>query len=184
MLSFRVFAGYHFDSSDRLPWPRPSLSPLFATHTDSTSCKSFTCHSYENTGGVYELFPFRNSTLACPPSRAIRHSSLPIYPLCFLTLTDSSAQWRPATLLSSIASGLFPSQWGCTPPSRYFFRLLVHQSPLFPVVHPIFLQRLTKCSSRNSFALTTIHFHGGEGVHILTDEGGATSEDQAPGLER
>jgi hypothetical protein len=63
MLSFRVFAGYHFDSSGRLPRPRPALTPLFATLTDSTSCKSFTCHSYENTGGVYELFPFRNPCL-------------------------------------------------------------------------------------------------------------------------
>jgi hypothetical protein len=32
---------------------------------------------------------------------------------------------------------------------------------LFPVAHPLSLQPLTKCSSRNSFALTTIHFHGG-----------------------
>src|ERR1700674_209919 len=41
--------------------PRDPLSLLFATHTDSTSCKSFLCHSYENTGGVYQLFPLWNS---------------------------------------------------------------------------------------------------------------------------
>jgi hypothetical protein len=46
-------------------------------------------------------------------------------------------------------------------PSHYLPRLPLLQSPLFPVVHPISLQPLTKCSSRNSFALTTIHFHGG-----------------------
>jgi hypothetical protein len=34
-------------------------------------------------------------------------------------------------------------------------------NPPFPVVHPISLQLLTKCSFRKSFALTTIHFHGG-----------------------
>ena len=59
------------------------------------------------------------------------------------------------------------------PSSRYFFRLPVHQSPLFPVVHPISLQPLTKCSSRNSFALTTIHFHGGCIPPSLTDAVGA-----------
>jgi hypothetical protein len=50
---------------------------------------------------------------------------------------------------------------GGIPSSLYFPRLPLLQSPLFHVVHPISLQPLTKCSSRNSFALTTIHFHGG-----------------------
>src|SRR5712664_7556 len=31
----------------------------------------------------------------------------------------------------------------------------------FPVVHPLSIQPLTKCSSRNSFILKTIHFDGG-----------------------
>ena len=30
-----------------------------------------------------------------------------------------------------------------------------------PVVHPLYAQQLTKCSSRNSFILKTIHFDGG-----------------------
>src|SRR6267143_1719780 len=30
-----------------------------------------------------------------------------------------------------------------------------------PVVHPLSVHLLTKCSSRNSFLLTTIHFDGG-----------------------
>jgi hypothetical protein len=33
-----------------------------------------------------------------------------------------------------------------------------------PVVHPLYAQQLTKCSSRNSFILKTIHFDGGYGV--------------------
>ena len=72
MVTLRMFAGYHFDSSDHLPRPRPALTPLFATLRDSTSCKSFTCHSYENTGGVYELFPFRNSCLTIRAHRSFR----------------------------------------------------------------------------------------------------------------
>ena len=35
-------------------------SLLFATHTDLPSRKSFVCHSYENNGGVCQLFPKRN----------------------------------------------------------------------------------------------------------------------------
>jgi hypothetical protein len=50
-----------------------------------------------------------------------------IQPLCFQTLTDSSAQWAPATPYLSIACGLFPSPWGCIPP--YFY------SPLSLAVH-------------------------------------------------
>jgi hypothetical protein len=51
-------------------------------------------------------------------------SSIPIIqPLCFQTLADSFAQWALATPLLSISSGLFPSPWGCIPPSLYFSRL-------------------------------------------------------------
>jgi hypothetical protein len=64
----------------------------------------------------------------------------------------------------------FPLQQGGTPPLLYpersprrahLHRLPFLQSALFPAVHPISLQSLTKCSSRNFFVLTTIHFHGG-----------------------
>jgi hypothetical protein len=37
------------------------LSSFFATLTNSGSRNSFICHSYENTGGGTNLFPFRNS---------------------------------------------------------------------------------------------------------------------------
>jgi hypothetical protein len=64
----------------------------------------------------------------------------------------------------------FPLQQGGTPPLLYpersprrahLHRLPFLQSALFPALHPISLQSLTKCSSRNFFVLTTIHFHGG-----------------------
>src|SRR6266404_849284 len=48
----------------------------------------------------------------------------------------------------------------------YLFTSLLHQSPepqvtKSPVVHSLFLQQSTKCSSSNSFVLITIHFDGG-----------------------
>jgi hypothetical protein len=49
---------------------------------------------------------------------------------------------------------------GYPPPSLFLDRHSI-PSPLFPAAHPISLQPLTKCSSRNSFVLITIHFHGG-----------------------
>jgi hypothetical protein len=35
------------------------------------------------------------------------------------------------------------------------------RSSLFPAIHPVSVQPLTKCSSSNPFVLITIHFHGG-----------------------
>ena len=42
-------------------------------------------------------------------------------------------------------------------------RLSFPESPVTksPVVHPLSVQPLTKCSLHNSFVLKTIHFHGG-----------------------
>ncbi len=50
--------------------------------------------------------------------------------------------------------------------STFNFQLWTSSSSvfkLFPitVVYPLSIQPLTKCSSRNSFVLKTIHFHGG-----------------------
>jgi hypothetical protein len=75
--------------------------------TDSTSCKPFSCHSYENTGDTYRLFPLWNSPLRC--------SSIPCIFNGFRTLCT---QWSAATLVFSDASGLFPLQWGCIPPLK------------------------------------------------------------------
>src|SRR5260370_4362341 len=47
-----------------------------------------------------------------------------------------------------------------SPLSRRSFHLSSHLS-LFTVVHPLSVQQLTKCSSRNSFSFKTIHFDGG-----------------------
>jgi hypothetical protein len=44
------------------------------------------------------------------------------------------------------------------PGSRLFASSQVTKSP---VVHPVSIQPLTNCSSRNSFVLNTTHFHGG-----------------------
>jgi hypothetical protein len=107
-------------------------------------------------------------------------------PFSFNSFRTLSHQWRSPNPLPSIVCGLFPSQWGCIPPLLYpafpefrgersprrftqsafgegahFHRLPLLQSALFPAVPPISLQALIKCSSRNSFVLTTIHFHGG-----------------------
>jgi hypothetical protein len=49
---------------------------------------------------------------------------------------------------------------GYPPPSLFLGRHSI-RSPLFPAIHPFSLQPFTKCSSSNSFVLTTIHFHGG-----------------------
>ena len=43
----------------RLPYTLPS----------SVSCNFFVCHSYENCRGVYQQFPFRNSSLGDQSSR-------------------------------------------------------------------------------------------------------------------
>jgi hypothetical protein len=48
------------------------VSPLFATHTDSHSRKSFICHSYENMWGVHQLFRLWNSAPA--PTWSESHS--------------------------------------------------------------------------------------------------------------
>jgi hypothetical protein len=89
-------------------------------------------------------------------------SSIPvIQPLCFQTLTHSFAQRRSRNSFFFNRLRTLSITTEGVPPSRYFHRLPLLQSPLFPVVHPISLQALTKCSSRNSFALVTIHFHWG-----------------------
>src|SRR5229473_4092671 len=58
---------------------------------------------------------------------------------------------------------------GDMPPFPLCLFTLLHRSiesqvTKSPVVHPLYAQQLTKCSSRNSFILKTIHFDGGYGV--------------------
>jgi hypothetical protein len=49
---------------------------------------------------------------------------------------------------------------GYPPPSLFPDRHSI-PSPPFPAVHPVSLQSLTKCPSRNSFVFITFYFHGG-----------------------
>jgi hypothetical protein len=94
-------------------------------------------------------------------SRRSSYSSSPPFNSCiFNSFRTLAAQWSAATPVFSDASGLFPLQWGCTP-SPHLHRLPLLHSALFPAIHPISLQPLTKCSSSNPFVLITIHFHGG-----------------------
>jgi hypothetical protein len=62
------------------------LTLLFATHTDSTSCKSFLCHSYENSRGVYQLFPFWNCS---QPNRSRPNHHLDKKPLAATPLESA-----------------------------------------------------------------------------------------------
>jgi len=88
--------------------------------------------------------------------------------LYFQRSPDSSAQWTPLNPSPFNRLRTLSIAMGGVPPSPHLHRMPLLQSALFPVVHPISLQPLTKRSSRNSFALTTIHFHGGcTGVAVV-----------------
>jgi hypothetical protein len=49
--------------------PGPAVFHLPYTLPRSVSCKPFACHSYENTGGVYQQFPFWNPPVTSHQSR-------------------------------------------------------------------------------------------------------------------
>jgi hypothetical protein len=76
---------HHFDSSSnsrRISSQSPHFSSFpfkgLRTLSFSVSCKSCICHSYENTRGVYQLFPKRNAEPPCLcdcPVRAGQHES-------------------------------------------------------------------------------------------------------------
>jgi hypothetical protein len=98
--------------------------------------------------------------LPAAPCRLVLFALSVIQLLYFQQFPDSSAQWThlnpfPFNRLRTLSIAM-----GGVPPSSHLYTTPLLQSALFPVVHPISLQPLTKCSSRNSFALRTIHFHG------------------------
>jgi hypothetical protein len=68
---------------------------------------------------------------------------------------------RPISPLFLCLCRCSPSQQGVHPLPLFILDRHPTRSLPFPAVHPISLQPLTICSSRNSFVLTTIHFHGG-----------------------
>jgi hypothetical protein len=107
----------HFDDQPRTPYSLKSFacpsSPGYALHfkvcvgnsfgipllhalSFSVSRKSFTCHSYENNRGVYQLFPFWNLRL-----------NTSAYLFSFHILPNSFALSKISTLLFSSKSKLF-----------------------------------------------------------------------------
>src|SRR6266481_10196009 len=83
----------------------PSHSPY--TLPSSVSCKSFACHSYENTRGVGVFFPFWNSSPVARRARNVptfNRSTCQrpfVYPHSFHTLAHSFARSKNSTLLFS-----------------------------------------------------------------------------------
>ena len=64
------------------------ISHLPYTVPSSLSCKSFACHSYENTGDLWVDFPFWNTSLAirvCPRHRDKKHVTTTPLKLCTLS---------------------------------------------------------------------------------------------------
>jgi hypothetical protein len=118
--------------------PNPPAAPRASTPTTGQT--------------VCELVTLRTPTDSCIPFLFNHPSSLRL-------------RRRPTecsiSRLISCSCGRFSCQQGGTPTPSIFLDCLSIRSPLFPVVHPFSLQSLTICSSRNSFVLTTIHFHGG-----------------------
>jgi hypothetical protein len=107
-----------------------------------------------------ESHPRRNTAPAASCTSSISSNSFASYPF------RTHASHLKATVSSnSFAINRFRTLCkipgiGYPPPSIFLDRHSV-RSPRFPAVHPFSLQSLTKCSSRNSFLLITIHFHGG-----------------------
>jgi hypothetical protein len=83
-----------------------TLTPLFATLTNSGSCKSFTCHSYENTRGVWGFFPFWNSAAILKSALARSHA-------LFARSFHSFRKECLRTLLQPTRSTLFLKTAGC-----------------------------------------------------------------------
>jgi hypothetical protein len=126
-LLFPLFPSPTFPSQRRKARHTPHFSSfLFVplrTLSFSVSCNSFVCHSYENTGGIPQLFPFWNSPLAAHSSNTVDvqtcgHSDdpsavpLPPYPLMpyllsFHTLPHSFALLKISTRFVSSDFTLF-----------------------------------------------------------------------------
>src|SRR5882762_10204815 len=105
----------------------------------------------------------RQTTLSffpCSHSRFGSHPSLipeKITPLFSLTFVQPILQ--PVCFQIHACNGDMPT----FPPCLFtlLHRSIESQVTKSPVAHPLYAQQLTKCSSRNSFILKTIHFDGG-----------------------
>jgi hypothetical protein len=111
------------------PIERPSriLTPLFATLTNSASYKSFTCHSYEDTRGVWGFFPFWNSALTL-------ESLLSLNDALLVRSSHSFTKECSRTLLQPTRSALFLKTAGCVGTERsirssLFIRLVLFCLP-------------------------------------------------------
>jgi hypothetical protein len=86
------------------------FSPVFAKLQSRPSC-SFHAENFDP--AKRSLFPSSTDHGARITDRPLLAFNL----FLFCRLRTLAAQWTPATPLPSIACGLFPSPWGCTPPS-------------------------------------------------------------------
>src|SRR6266851_1904061 len=92
-----------------------TLSPLLATHTRLRACNSCICHSYENSRGVYQQFPFWNScnssTLRPCDSQTLSFDVQTLLPCLSLPCHNSEARmnrpknFRVYFLLASLSLG-------------------------------------------------------------------------------
>ena len=123
----------------------PFLIPI----SDPPTPKSFTCHTFGKS-------PVSPSIATLPKTRVSKLS------ICHKYGTFRGALNSPALRLSNAYSS---SGRGYGTRKRLSFP----ESPVTksPVVHPLSVQPLTKCSLHNSFVFNTIHFHGG-GVPLLS----------------
>jgi len=83
-----------------------SLTPLLATHANSSSRKSFVCHSYENNRGRYQLFPKWNQVKGPDLSRlfppSFLHSLPSLLSLCALSTKSVPQLFRNQSLPHSL----------------------------------------------------------------------------------
>jgi hypothetical protein len=129
------------------------VSPLFATHTNPPSRKSFTCHSYENTGGVLGFFPFRNFALALES----------LLPLSRAPLARSFPSFRKECLrapLQPTRSALFPKTAGC----------VAHRGidPVFPFYSPCAILPPGSSEGRNHHETSSLLRHPMENCPGIT----------------
>jgi hypothetical protein len=100
---------------------------------------------------------------ARPPQQELPQSAFNFF--FFNLLRTLAAQWTPATLFLSSASGLFPSPWGCIPPyPERFSRRATPRSE--PVAVPLRLQQI-RFYLLFVYAVTDPFFHNEGGTPLL-----------------
>jgi hypothetical protein len=145
---------HSYTSPETSAKPRPiNYFQIKALHTlpFSVSCKSFVCRSYENNRGVYQLFPFWNSSLALYNVRA---SVLSFFSLFHSTFhrsyfpTHKRSSGNPISASSFRRPILIPDL-----PSPNTFRINTYKSD-------------TKQTTLTVFRINTYEKHGGGGPRV------------------